>query len=469
MNQHLDKQEADSVLLTDRDDAHPAHSLSAYLKFIIPSLIGVLFFLTPVVVDGKVTIGMGVLADELKALTKDYLPAFATGLLAISALVALYAALLKPRWASKDSTLVEVFTPKGGWLALRVVGAAFAAMTLFEVGPEWVWNRNTGGVMLMDLTPVLITFFFFAAILLPFLVDFGFMEFIGTLLRNIFQKVFKLPGRSSIDAVASWLGSGTVGVLITTQQYEQGFYSKREAAVIATNFSIASIAFSLLISNFIGLDHLFVPFYLTVVAAGLVAAVITPRLPPLSWKKDEYNSASGKQIKEAVPNGHSLFSWGLEQAVRRAHNAPGAAALGRSCLMNVTDIWFGLLPLVMAIGTVSLALTEYTPIFTWLSYPFIPLLELLQLPEAAAAAPAMLVGFADMFLPAVLGKGIESELTRFVVACVSLTQLIYMSEVGVLLLKSKIPLNLLELFAIFILRTLITLPIIALIAHTLVF
>ena len=80
----------------------------------------------------------------------------------------------------------------------------------------------------------------------------------------------------------------------------------------------------------------------------------------------------------------------------------------------------------------------------------------------------MLVGFADMFLPAVLGKGIESELTRFVVACVSLTQLIYMSEVGVLIIKAKLPLNLLELFVIFIIRTLITLPIIALMAHWIV-
>ncbi len=469
MNQHLDQQEASSLLLSDNDEVRPRHSLGAYLKFIIPSLIGILFFLTPVVVDGKITIGLGVLADMLKASANDYLPAFATGLLVLSGAVALFAAVIKPRWAQKDSVLVEVFTPKGIWLALRVFGAAFAAMTMFEVGPEWIWSRNTGGVMLMDLTPVLITFFFFAAILLPFLVDFGFMEFIGTLVRNLFRKAFKLPGRSSIDAVASWLGSGTVGVLITTQQYEQGFYSKREAAVIATNFSITSIAFSLLITSFIGLDHLFVPFYLTVVVTGLIAAVITPRLPPLSWKKDEYHEAVGKQIKEELPGGHSLFSWGLEQAVRRAAKAPGAGALGKSCLMNVTDIWFGLLPLVMAIGTVSLALAEYTPIFTWLSYPFIPLLELLRIPEAAAAAPTMLVGFADMFLPAVLGKGIESELTRFVVASVSLTQLIYMSEVGVLLLKSKIPLNLLELFAIFILRTLITLPIIALIAHTLVF
>ncbi|HBJ28124.1 MAG TPA: hypothetical protein DDZ08_09540, partial [Cobetia sp.] len=66
-----------------------------------------------------------------------------------------------------------------------------------------------------------------------------------------------------------------------------------------------------------------------------------------------------------------------------------------------------------------------------------------------------------MFLPAVLAKDIDSELTRFVIACLSLTQLIYMSEIGALLLKSKIPLKIWELVAIFVLRTLITLPIIA--------
>jgi len=50
----------------------------------------------------------------------------------------------------------------------------------------------------------------------------------------------------------------------------------------------------------------------------------------------------------------------------------------------------------------------------------------------------------------------------------SVTQLIYMSEVGALLLGSKIPVNIFELFVIFILRTLVTLPVIALMAHWLV-
>ena len=53
------------------------------------------------------------------------------------------------------------------------------------------------------------------------------------------------------------------------------------------------------------------------------------------------------------------------------------------------------------------------------------------------------------------------------IAAMSVTQLIYMSEVGALLLGSKIPVKLWELFVIFLLRTLVTLPVIAGVAHLL--
>jgi nucleoside recognition membrane protein YjiH len=93
----------------------------------------------------------------------------------------------------------------------------------------------------------------------------------------------------------------------------------------------------------------------------------------------------------------------------------------------------------------------------------------MRLPEAAAAAPALLVGFAEMFLPAVLASRIESELTKFVVITVSISQLVYMSEVGVLIIKTRIPLNLAKLVLIFLLRTAITLPVAVIAAHWFVF
>ncbi|MBB1441509.1 YjiH family protein, partial [Shewanella sp. SG41-4] len=87
---------------------------------------------------------------------------------------------------------------------------------------------------------------------------------------------------------------------------------------------------------------------------------------------------------------------------------------------------------------------------------------------ATEASKTIVVGFADMFIPSILASSIESDLTRFVIAALSVTQLIYMSEVGALLIGSKIPVNFFELFVIFILRTLVTLPVIALMGHLLI-
>lgn len=438
------------------------------LKFLLPSALGVFLFLVPLSVGGSINIGMGVLADGLKALLGEALPGLAVAVLMLSVLITLYVKVRRPRWASQGP-LREIFDVGAGWLGMRVLGAGFGLMTFFQFGLPFVIAPSTGGVLLNELAPVLLTFFFFAALLLPFLVEFGLMEFIGSLARRPFRFLFNLPGRSAIDATASWMGSATVGVLITTQQYERGYYNRRESAVIATNFSIVSVAFALLIANFIGISHLFVQFYMTVCVAGLVAALIVPRLPPLSRKPNTYHEPVGCQLQEHDSSGEGLLRQSLLSAMRRARYAPGPRQLLLNALYNVADIFFGLLPLVFAIGTIGLVLAEFTPLFTWLSYPMVPVLELLRIPEAEAAAPATLVGFAEMFLPAVLAANIESELTRFVIACLSLTQLIYMSEIGALILKSKIPLALWELALIFLLRTAITLPIIAFIAHTFVF
>jgi len=133
------------------------------------------------------------------------------------------------------------------------------------------------------------------------------MEFVGTFLQKPFQKVFRLPGRSIIDALASWMGAGTVGVLITSQQYERGFYNQREAAVIATNFSIVSIAFCLIIAKFVNIEHLFVPYYLSVCVAGIIAAIVVPRLPPLSRTPQIYhNNTAPNIVNEEIDQGQSM-------------------------------------------------------------------------------------------------------------------------------------------------------------------
>ncbi|MGL5975966.1 MAG: YjiH family protein, partial [Aeromonas sobria] len=364
--------------------------------------------------------------------------------------------------------LNSLFNVSPFWACVRVLGGIFVLLTFFEMGPELLYSGATGGLVLHDLLPVLFSVFLFAGLLLPLLLDFGLLEFVGTMMTRIMRPVFRLPGRSAVDCFASWLGDGSVGILLTSKQYEGKFYTQREAAVIGTTFSAVSITFCLVVISQVKLEHMFVPFYLTVCLAGVVAAIVVPRLPPLCWKKDIY--ADGTPLcrkQEAVPHQHSVMSYGFERALTKADNVSDLGAVAREGVKNALDMIFGVLPVVMAIGTCALILAEHTPIFTWLGAPFVPLLELLQLPEAEAASKTIMVGFADMFIPAVLASTIESDMTRFVIAAMSVTQLIYMSEVGALLLGSKIPVKLWELFVIFLLRTLVTLPVIAAVAHLL--
>ena len=450
------------------EQSEPVTSNSTWLKFIAGSSVGALCFLFPVKDDGVVTIPIALFSNNLTDYLGDLLPPIVIAIVTISAVLSSWFSLRKSSTQETPGDLRNIFTVSWSWLILRILGCVTALMIFFQIGPEFVWSAATGHIVLYDLATAIVTIFIFAAAILPLLTDYGLMELVGTLLSRIFKRAFRLPGRSCIDALASWMAAAPVGVLITSQQFEKGNYSGREAAVIATNFSIVSLPFCVIVAQFVGLSHLFVEYYLTVVAAGMIAALITPRIPPLSRIPDLYSEA-GKQLNEELLAEGGLWKSGLTAALKKAEQAPGLKRWSRSAIHNLFDIWFGLMPPLVGIGTLGLVVAEYTPLFTWLSYPLIPLLELMGLPEATAAAPAFLVGFAEMFLPAVLASNIDSELTKFVVITVSISQLIYMSEVGVLIMKTRIPLNFGRLVQIFLIRTAITLPIATVAARWFVF
>ena len=126
---------------------------------------------------------------------------------------------------------------------------------------------------------------------------------------------------------------------------------------------------------------------------------------------------------------------------------------------------FDLIPIVIAWGTVALIVATYTPVFDIISYPMGLYLDLLGVEEAFAVAPATLVGFTDMFIPALLMGGIASVKTKFVVAALSLVQIIYLTEVGAIAIKSEVPLNFFNLFFIFLQRTIIAIPLLVLCAN----
>ena len=440
-------------------------TLKDNLKFIIPSIVGILLFIIPIKHEGDVTIPIAILSGMLVDFLGEYLVYIITGTLVISAILSLVTTLFKPKFITNNKLLNSLFNTTPLWLTSRVIGGIFGVLAAFQIGPEMIISLDTGSFVLHDLLTVLFSIFLFAGLFLPLLLNFGLLEFFGALLTKVMRPLFKLPGRSSIDCITSWLGDGTLGIMLTNKQYEDGFYTEREAATISTTFSAVSITFSLIVINTVGLGNMFVPFYLTVTFAGIFAAIIVPRIYPLSKKKDTYYNGETKKLDESIPEGYTALSWGYEQAIIKARKNSSISEFFIEGAKNVLEMWFGVLPVVMCMATIALIIATYTPVFKILGLPFVPILYLLQVPEALQASQTLVVGFADMFIPSVLASSIESEITRFIIAATSVTQLIYMSEVGGLLLGSKIPVNLKDLIIIFIQRTLVTLPIITLIAN----
>ena len=443
------------------------------LNFLIPSIIGIIIFMIPVKFDGEWTIIVKIFADFIAKTIGDYLPALCTIIITISFVMSVLASF-NVKFIKENKLLDQTFSVTPVWLVLRILGFIVVWMVVLKdklnLGPffDMIVADESATFILNDLLTSLVIIFVIASMLLPLLLDFGLLEFIGAIFTKIMRPVFLIPGRAAVDCITSWIGDGTLGVMLTANQYESGYYSAKEAAIISTNFSAVSITFSLIVLSQVDMVDYFGVYYLLVCLVGIVCAIIVPRIPPLSLKKDDYVVESNQSNEDIAENYSSSVQYGLDLAIKRAESHKGIGEFLKNGIENAFGMWFSVMPIVMIIGTASLVLANNTQVFEILGKPFLPLLNFLKVPESLAASKTMIVGFSDMFTPSIIAAStIQSQMTKFIVATISVTQLIYLSEVGGLILASSIPVNLFELFVIFIERTIISLLIVAPIAHLL--
>ncbi|OIN06656.1 arginine uptake transporter [Oceanisphaera psychrotolerans] len=440
-------------------------SKARLLRFIIPSLMGVMMFMTPVVINGSLMIPIVYLIELINGFIKPYM-------LEVSVAVAVIPSILtavvsfNSRLKAIDNRFLQLLNPGMKWTIIRLLGAATMLLVYFQVGPEWIWDRDTGGVLLYDVAPVVLAMFFVSSVLLPLLTDYGLMEFISVLVHKIFSRIFGLPGRAAIDCLTSWLSDSTVGVILTTQQYRNGYYTKREAAVIASSYSIVSIAFSYIVLKFVSMEHVFFSWYFSVAVSGVVCAMIVPRLIPLKNVPNTYfsNRSNASQGSSQGEN-ESHLRWAVRRGVERADRAESPARQVMNGIHAATDVAITIYPAMMLLGVIGLSIIKYTTVIQFLATPLVPYLELLQLPEASVAATAIMTGFIDLLMPVILAEDIESELTRFVIAGVAVNGIIYLTEVAIIILKANIGLNILHLFAIWLIRLIISLPVMTALGH----
>lgn len=443
------------------------YSSYTWFLFIFLSLVGIILFITPLNTADGIKVPIAMLANAVNAQIVSVIHWFAFVVFIIGAIGSVIMQFIPVK---RERTIFDsLFRVNWFWTIMRILAVVFGAMYLFQIGPEMFTSENTSGLLLNPdggLVTMMFALFFFAGLLLPLLTDFGLLEFFGSMMVKVMRPLFKIPGRSAIDCLASWVGDGTIGVLLTSKQYEQGNYTAREATTIATTFSVVSITFCFVVLETVDLSNYFLQFYGTVILVGIILAFIMPRIYPLKNKPNtNFDGSTPSEKAEDVPENFNAITFGLQNALNKADSNKNLGKVIGSGFKNALEMWFAITPIIMAFGTIALVLAEYTSVFKILGMPFEPILAALQIPFADEAAQTMIVGFADMLLPSILGAGIESELTRFFIATISVSQLIYMSEVGGLILGTKLPLKIWDLFIIFLIRTIISIPIVAAIAH----
>ena len=433
------------------------------LKFILGSAFGMLMFLVPIPYGDSFTTLLEFCKNFLKSMFGGSLVYVMCALVVIGSGMSVYDYFCKPAWIRNNHYFSKAFSTTPFYLVSKVLGAVVAVMVVFGIGPEFITSIDTGATM-VDLCCTLVCIVLSFSFLLPFLTDCGIMEFLGVLLKPVVRPLFRVPGRASVDLIASWFGASNAAVILTREQYMKGFYTKREAGYIMTNFSLVSIPFCLLIADTIGIANLFPAFYLCICLVGVVLAIIICRIPPITKVPDTYQEQVGQQLNEEVPSEKGLLSHAVELSCKRAETFTAKTVLSGG-LEVVMGMLFDLIPIVLSWGTVALIVATYTPVFDIISYPMGMYLKLLGVEEAFAVAPATLIGFTDMFIPALLIGGVESIKTKFIIGVLSLVQIIYLTEVGAIIIKSEIPLNLWKLFVLFLERTIIAIPIIVLFAN----
>lgn len=445
-----------------RSDTTSYNKTAALFKFIIMSAIGIIYFFVPVIStsDGMQT----PLVWSLSFFKGLIAPVHNWLLLAAIVLLLVFVYLGKTgnhpffkKHFGDTSTVSLVF---------YVLGLVLAILVIFQVGPESVICAPVGGEGLALGKSVMITIVI-AGFMVPFLVDYGLLDFIGALINPLMRPLFRLPGESSIDAVTSFVSSATVGVYVTSKLYVSKHYTTREACAIATNFSFVSMGFYAVVCEIAGVTKYYNQVMLWSLLLLFIMAAIVIRIWPLSAIPDTYYDGT-----PFVPDKEDRKKWtmhtfvdGYNAALEKAATTPVRTNLFNT-FVDVAMYALKIAAFILSISTIAFFIQVNTPLFDYIGIPFVPVLNLLGIPNAADIAPACLLSITDLAVPASVCASVgASEMASFFIVVLTGLQIIMFSECSLAILESEIPLSLPKQIMIFLVRTVIAIPLAALVTH----
>lgn len=419
---------------------------AALLRLIAYSAIGLVMFFLPVDIGGKSTILFDHAASWLATTQRPLAIAFVLALMAWGAA----APFVQRTW--RRNTTTAVFS------ALKVLGLVLALMYLLKAGPAPLFEKDMLPFLFDKLALTVGLIVPLGAIALAFLVGFGLLEMVGVLLQPVMRPVWRTPGHSAIDAVASFVGSYSVGLLITNRVYLEGKYTAREAAIIATGFSTVSAAFMVIVAKTLGLMGAWNFYFWSTFVIAFAVTAITTRMPPIS-RMDNSGGASG-----SLPAGRTRWQAAWDAGLSQAQAAPALWRVLRDNLRDGIAMASAVVPTILAVGLIGLLLARYTPVFDVLGLLLVPFVWLAGLAEPMLTAKALASGLAEMFLPAIQLKGAD-PVVRYVAAVVSVSSVLFFSGSIPCVLATRIPLSLRQMVAIWFVRTVLSLLLAAAVGH----
>ncbi|MDO5114542.1 MAG: hypothetical protein Q4D58_00455 [Synergistaceae bacterium] len=429
------------------------------LKFFLPSFAGIWVFLVPVPLHGEMNTVVGHLKEILLSAVTGWQPLMVAALSTAVASLACAALFLKPSWIMKDHILLENLVGGPLWFASRICAMLISLLVYFG-SPYYL---GTGGLMgalvaeasfiVNSIAPRLILLAVVLGLLAPLIMDFGLVQFIAVYASPVMRPLFRVPGRSAIDCVASWLGSSSMAVVFTAKMYDSGYYTEREAAAIVCGFSLAGIYNIYAIAELLNIDYAMPQILFVVYFTMILLAAILPRLWPLSSIPDRYylGRCNYHVHHGSERHDHTMFEWAIIRGASQARHMNAKRYL-RESRGIICGLLFSTVPLMITFGTLLVLAAEKTGAAKLLAAPFAALLRSVGTAEADIISLSAVFAFVDQFLAVAYGRMLLTEQSRFICICLTMTGLINLTEVGLHVWHSNIPLRFWQMTVVYVIR-----------------
>ena len=258
---------------------------------------------------------------------------------------------------------------------------------------------------------------------------FGGITLVGSLLSGVMARLFRLPGRASLDIATSLIGSYSVSMKLTRDLVKDRVYTWREGLIISMCFSTVSVSFVHVVCSTLDISNLFGLVFVAYIFTTILTGLICSRLPPFSRMSDHYEGGGSSTSSERGPRG---LSEGWRQAKLEAARSSIPVVLTDGLLSGLA-LSARLIGPILVITTATLVILSVAPVYNFINISLGTALRVAGVENGAdKVSVGMVGGLFEMYVPALLSGDLDQS-TKLYIAIASCAQSLFLSGVGVCL------------------------------------